>query len=350
MTMTTRKFSLWKNLTIIILGGTGLATWVVGACGSMEGNQDVELAVAHRVGSSLETVDQIPAGYLPTPGGILRHRDCIHQVPEGAATHVDLSVTLNGKKIAQYAACSHQAYRYTPPSAGLAPGTPGRVTPGTGNGWVEASWAWSTQPQFTHMSTGWWDVPANPTLNQGQTIFLFPSLENDQSIIQPVLQWGPSAGGGGAYWAFANWWVVGSTTEFVSTMKAVAVGDEMSGSLDMTYLATTYQYWTITAKDDSTGVTTSNSVEVTEGDPFNAAQAGVLEAYGVSSCSAFPSGSAGWTYFSQPVMYQGYTYTDRNVVVPAWFLTDYNSWGWTGPLCNFAASTVDSHGNTTIDY
>jgi hypothetical protein len=349
-TMTTRKFSLWKNLTIIILGGTGLATWVVGACGSMDEGHEVEIAAARTSRASVETVDQIPQDYVLTPGADLMHKDCVHQVPNGAVTHADLSVTLNGKTIAQYAACTHKRYRYAAPGSGVVAAAGSGHAPGTGNGWVEAGWAYSTQTQFTHMSAGSWIVPANPTLNQGQTIFFFPSLTNDNSIIQPVLQWGPSVAGGGAFWAYANWWVVGTTTKFVSVLQTASPGDTMIGSLDMTYLAATYQYWTITAQDASHGTTTSNSVEITEADPFNAAQSGVLEAYGVSSCSAFPSGSSGWTYFSQPVMYQGTTYTDRNLIVPAWFLFDYNSTGWTGPICNFAATTVDSHGNTTLDY
>src|SRR3954469_23536907 len=105
--MTNRESSIWKNLTIIILGGAGVATWMVGACDSADGLQDGRApsgAVQH-VEASLEVVNQVPAGYALVPGGVVIHKDCIYQVPDGAVTYPDQSVTLNGKKIAQYGPC-----------------------------------------------------------------------------------------------------------------------------------------------------------------------------------------------------------------------------------------------------
>lgn len=54
-----------------------------------------------------------------------------------------------------------------------------------------------------------WKVPAAPTTNHQQTIFLFNSIEpaSGNAILQPVLQYGPSAAGGGSYWAVASWYV-----------------------------------------------------------------------------------------------------------------------------------------------
>jgi hypothetical protein len=124
----------------------------------------------------------------------------------------------------------------------------------------------------------------------------------------------------------------------------------MNGVLDLAYNTSTYQNWTITAADTTNGTSTSNTFTVNQSSSFNTAQNGVLEAYGISTCSAFPSGSSGWTYWDAPRMYQGYSYLDRNPVTPGWFLFDYNSAGWTGPLCNFSASNVDSVGNTNLDY
>jgi hypothetical protein len=133
-------------------------------------------------------------------------------------------------------------------------------------------------------------------------------------------------------------------------LKTTSPGNEFSGVLDMTYNNSTSQNWTITANDLTAGTSTSNNVSINETGAFNAAQNGVLEAYGVSSCSAFPSGSSGWTYWNAPNMYQGTSYNDRIAVTPSWFLWDYNGTGWSGPICNFSASNVDSIGNTNLDY
>jgi hypothetical protein len=340
--MTNRKSGFWKNLTIMILGGAGLSTWMTGACDSVDGNQDINVkrSALQSARDSLEAVKQIPAGYGVTPGGIVMHEDCVHQIPDGAVAYPDLSVTMNGKKIAQYAECKHKKYRL----AGAADG----ATPGTGNGWVESSWGWANSTMFNHLETGYWVVPANP-VNHGQTIFLFPSLENNTSIIQPVLQWGHSAAGGGASWTYANWWVTGTTTMFVSTLKNTSPGHQFWGSLDMTNQIGVNQYWNIQIKDVTSGVTTNSNVVVNQTDPFNAAQVGVLEAYGVSTCDSFPSGSSGQTYFPNPIVTQGVAYYDRNFITPSWFGLDYVSMGWTGPNCSLSVS-VGSTGNTWLNY
>ena len=43
-----------------------------------------------------------------------------------------------------------------------------------------------------------------------RTIFLFNGIQNSTSIYQPVLQWGPSAAGGGNFWTVASWYVDGA--------------------------------------------------------------------------------------------------------------------------------------------
>ena len=88
---------------------------------------------------------------------------------------------------------------------------------------------------------------------------------------------------------------------------------------------------------------------MTETDAFNTAQVGVLEAYGVSTCDSFPSGSSGQTYFPAPLLYQGLAYWDRNLVNPVWFGQDAASHGWTGPNCGLSVS-VGSTGNTWLNY
>ena len=53
--------------------------------------------------------------------------------------------------------------------------------------------------------------PGPRARTHGQTIFLFNGIEpgDFSHILQPVLQWGPSAAGGGASWSVASWYVGG---------------------------------------------------------------------------------------------------------------------------------------------
>jgi len=52
------------------------------------------------------------------------------------------------------------------------------------------------------------------------------------SIIQPVLQWGSSAAGGGQYWAIASWFVGGAHTVY-SDLKQVSSGDTIYGNMTL---------------------------------------------------------------------------------------------------------------------
>ena len=88
------------------------------------------------------------------------------------------------------------------------------------------------------------------------------------------------------------------------------------------------------------------------GNAYNNAQSAVLEAYGVTVCSDFPSGPAGQTYFStyfsRPALYQGSSYHDRNAISPSWSINGPSS-KWTagnGPICGFGNSTTDSTGSS----
>ncbi len=87
----------------------------------------------------------------------------------------------------------------------------------TVNGWVEAA-NWTAANTPTSMSASW-KVPANPSTGGGQVIFFFPSYENAPGtrIVQPVLQYGASAAGGGAYWAIASWYVTSDTGQVRSS-------------------------------------------------------------------------------------------------------------------------------------
>ena len=84
-----------------------------------------------------------------------------------------------------------------------------KATPAFGSGWITfASWTNTTGTPASSFSTTW-VIPDPQATQSGQVIFLFPGIQNETMIYQPVLQWGVSAAGGGNYWAVASWYVGG---------------------------------------------------------------------------------------------------------------------------------------------
>lgn len=88
---------------------------------------------------------------------------------------------------------------------------PGSIS-GANPNWITwAQWTNTGSQPINYFSTTW-SVPDAPASNDGQTLFIFDGLEttSGSDILQPVLQWGTSAAGGGSYWAIANWFVSSS--------------------------------------------------------------------------------------------------------------------------------------------
>jgi hypothetical protein len=139
------------------------------------------------------TVTMDHPGWVQIPGELIRP-DCVHEIPNGARVEVENGqvtgdVTLNGARIAHYDACPEDAIITRPR---------GRTenlsnTPGTGNGWVEASlWdvSLSSSDNIDYVA-GIWTVPSYPSSN-GALIYLFNGIvpSSDNWILQPVLQYG----------------------------------------------------------------------------------------------------------------------------------------------------------------
>lgn len=85
-------------------------------------------------------------------------------------------------------------------------------------------------------------VPAAPTTNHGQTIFYFGYTQDHASphetmLFQPLLQWGASDSGGGAYWSIAAWYVYGGVFYHSTntTSGQVSAGDTLLGWIDIHY-------------------------------------------------------------------------------------------------------------------
>jgi len=150
---------------------------------------------------------------------------------------------------------------------------------------------------------GFWDVPQAPTANDGQLVYLFTGLEDSggDEILQPVLQWGSSPAGGGAFWAIASWWVTSSGQALYSTLNQVNVGDSLTGTMTSTGSGS----WTIVTTDNN-NPTTLNVQNIA---PQQMATV-TLESYSISNCNDYPASSTVFT---------GMTLNDSgNEVQPEW--------------------------------
>jgi hypothetical protein len=156
--------------------------------------------------------------------------------------------------------------------------------PFTDNGWITyASWYNNHRRAVSYFSTDWY-VPSAPASYAGQTIFQFNSIEpaSFDSIIQPVLQYGQSAAGGGNYWCVASWFVTGNQAYFTTPVQ-VNVGTFLGGQITLNSKSNgLYTYTSDFYGINGTSLTIYNIPQLvwcTE----------TLEVYGVSQCAEFPN-------------------------------------------------------------
>jgi hypothetical protein len=321
---------------------------------------------AHSGAASVPTApDAVPAGYVHVPNGILAHVDCIHEVPSGGHAGVDGDVTIDGKIVAHHEACGHPLVKV--PSVRELPAS---GNPGVGNGWVEAAWLNAAPGQQFVSLENTFVVPAPPTTqNDDQTIYLFPSIQGPSlSIVQPVLQWGsnvPSIPGSGynggngivgnnSSWIYAAWGVSSSgndTVVYHSTPITVNTGDQLSASISFLTQTTSFDSWEIVATDQTTNQSTWELVDFPFDGLWNNAQAGVLEAYNVSSCNDFPASSM--TAFTYPTLWQagfGSPFSGRTLIDSASSGWSKFAPSWSGPSCSFEVGLGTASQGTTLVY
>jgi hypothetical protein len=164
------------------------------------------------------------------------------------------------------------------------PTTTAARKPFSDNGWITyASWLNQSGTPVSSFTTTW-TVPKAPKAYHQQTLFQFNSIEPSSydSILQPVLQYGPSAAGGAKYWAVASWYVTGNDAYYSSLVK-VKAGQVLVGVITLT--SQSGQNFTYSC--EFTGISGTNfSIE-------NISQltwcTETLEVYGVSACNEFPN-------------------------------------------------------------
>jgi len=159
------------------------------------------------------------------------------------------------------------------------------------NGWITyAQWDNSTVTPISYFSTNW-IVPAPPTtVTDNQTIFLFNGLCPDTWawILQPVLQWGVSAAGGGSYWAISNWYVDDSLF-FCDTLLKVSPGTNLQGVMKLTSdSASNYSYNSYFVVDSSGTSLPGCNLQINS-IPILTWAFQTMEVYNVAQCTDYPA-------------------------------------------------------------
>jgi len=161
-----------------------------------------------------------PAGYMPASN--------VHFLPPGNSLFVrngrlQQLETRSGKMIRDFGQVEVTV-------------TPQRQQATEAQGWIAYAWWANTGSAITRFTTTW-TVPGTPSEQGSQTLFLFNGMQDGTThtsyIIQPVLQWGPSAAGGGKYWSITNWYV-SSRHAFFGTLVNVSPGATLTGVMTET--------------------------------------------------------------------------------------------------------------------
>lgn len=351
-----------------LIGSTSLFAVVAAALVSACSSADERLDETESVANVSEKLTAPDSEYVLTPGGFRLHESCIHSVPDGA--HIDPAagvVRLNGAVIKTVAKCRYDAKRALPDASE-------NVEPLPSGPYQEYSGADACTNCGCYISrlTGhsvpcqpWFNklesrlvVPTDPPTNNGQTVFLWSGLtrQTGSIIMQPVLQWGPSAAGGGGSWTFANWYIDASTgTAFVQhdSLIGLNAGDTYAGSTEVdttqscplngsgcSWRVISYRYvgGTLTT---ATAITVASNAFI-----WNSAYRAVLEAYNLTGCSDLPPGHA--AAFTNVQAYQPSTSSTTFKPLNETWLSVVTS-PTPGPACSYSVNNV-SQTAVTLNY
>jgi hypothetical protein len=228
--------------------------------------------------------------WIATPKG-LKHPDCVKEVPSGSvATKFrdgSISIETPNGEIITMPPCAHGSVTKKPEDSG----------------WIVYG---NFEGTNFNIFNGTWKVPRAPTnTGDGQTIFFFTGLEDSggDEIIQPVIQFGPSEAGGGAYWAAASWWVTSGGQALYSTLTNCNTGDNIFGYMIMQEQGT-WDIGTVINGGAHTVLTVNNVAQQT----FASV---TLEAYNIQDCQDYPAD--GKITFKSLVLYDS-----NSQVSPTW--------------------------------
>jgi hypothetical protein len=212
-------------------------------------------------------------GLVLTPGGY-RHPSLVNRVEPGHALHV---------------AAGRVALRRLATNTLIAipeAAVPQEEVPALGSGWIAyAYWNNGTGNSISAFRTTW-QVPPIPATQSSQVIFLFNGIQNfgnNYGILQPVLQFGNSAAGGGPFWSVASWYVTSGGQAFHTDLVRVNAGDTLVGVMTRTgQTGSAFNYNSEFEGIAGTSLPVQNIAELLWANE-------TLEAYSISQCSDYPA-------------------------------------------------------------
>lgn len=261
-----------------------------------------------------------PAGWKP--------KACVTEIPNGAKVSRAGLVTRKDGSNFQIVKCIWNGRRSPNPRASSTHGA-GLVFP-IDSGWVEWAANYTTGSPFQTLLSGW-HVPAAPTgsYTGTQVYFAFSGFQRDSFIIQPVLQYGYNGVWGGSYWTAAAWRCdLGPNCTHGNWITANP-GDSLTTVIAASGCASNSCTWAIGL--GNWNQSTSASHQFTDNDLYLWASGGVVEVYGLTSCSQFPA---------EGIWFSGVAASDHNgaqTLTP----TNYISPGLS-PSCQFNVSSTAS--------
>jgi len=234
----------------------------------------------------------VPEEFVITPFGYF-HPSCVLALTEGDTLLADGRVEhADGRADANVPFCNYAHYTRTGVLV-LGDGEALRgIDPPTISGWLEYV-SVSTTSSYGKISA-MWKVPPAPTAQDGQVLFFFPGFEDYSdviSIVQPVLQFGASAGGGGNYWAMESWNCCINGQAWYSPLLQVSAGDTIFGAITSNCKpgSSSCSTWNVVSRDVTTGKATTLAKTPVGGQVWNWAFGAVTEDYGVNKCTEFPA-------------------------------------------------------------
>lgn len=210
-----------------------------------------------------------------SPAGTLAYPECTHAIPEGASVFQQADGTI---KVVSSQGVSRILpvcpYAETQKEHFLPPWVNRRAD----NGWLMYGFIQGKNFQFMRSQ---WNVPNVPTRFDNQLLYLFNGFETFYEIVQPVLQFGVSPAGGGAYWSMASWWATNNGQALHSRLIRVNPGDQIVGML----ISTSPGVWSITIMDLNTNQ--QSTLDVHNVNPLIYSVI-ALEGYNVMACQDYP--------------------------------------------------------------
>lgn len=157
--------------------------------------------------------------------------------------------------------------------------------PDLGSGWITwAAWINDTGAPITSFRATW-PVPYPPKTQKWQILYLFNGIETypaKNGILQPVLQWGSTAAGGGEFWSVASWYVWSWTQWYCTNAIPVNVDDALIGAMTLEgQTGSTFSYNCEFQGIEGTDLHVQNIDELRDCRI-------ALEAYYIQQCSDYP--------------------------------------------------------------